>query len=316
MHFSMWIWPYARWGGFDGIGRVARRLEELEFNSITVSDHVVSASENEREGDGLGAEWPDWAVTSTFLAGVTERLRIVVCVAIPYRSPLVTAKQIATVDQVSKGRFTLAACVGWWEAEFTMLGVPHEARGAITDEYLDAMRVLWTDSKPEFHGEFVEFSDISFRPLCWQAPHVPIWVAGGTGRNPLQRLARLGDGWMPMGNDSPEVLGRAISRIRDSVSEAGRDASALEFRYTIGLGDAEPALGLLSSAIASSSGKAERGATTMSATVKGSVEEVVDTIGRYAEAGFTELAINPRGTSYNECMERIEWFASEVRPKT
>jgi len=91
MHFSMWLWPYGRWGGFDGIGRAAQRIEELGFESITVSDHTVCPTGP--EGDGLMPDWPDWAVTSAYLATITTKLRIVACVAVPYRSPLVTAKQ-------------------------------------------------------------------------------------------------------------------------------------------------------------------------------------------------------------------------------
>lgn len=119
MDFSMWLWPYGRWGGFHNMQRAARRIEQLGFSSITVSDHTVAPAG--AEGDSLLPHWPDWAVTAAALASATERPRIVACVAIPYRHPIVAAKQIASIDDLSHGRLTLAACVGWWEREFEML---------------------------------------------------------------------------------------------------------------------------------------------------------------------------------------------------
>ena len=313
MHFSMWLWPYGRWGGFDGIGRAAQRIEELGFESITVSDHTVCPTGP--EGDGLMPDWPDWAVTSAYLATITTKLRIVACVAVPYRSPLVTAKQLATIDDLSHGRLTLAACVGWWEREFDMLNVSYARRGAVMDEYLDAMRTLWTEEQPRFRGEFVSFSDLRFEPRCSQRPHVPIWIAGGAGRRSLERLWRVGDGWMPMGEDRPAQLGETIARIKDGAAQRGRDPEKLSFRYTIGVGEAEPALGLLSSAIASAKGGIVSDEPSSTVNFDGNADSVVESIHRYAEAGFTELAINPSGRSYAACMERMEWFAAEVLPQ-
>ena len=221
MKFSVWIWPYGRWGGFDGIGRAATRIEELGLDSITVSDHAVSPTG--RLGEGLMAEWPDWSVTSAFLASVTEELRIVACVVIPYRHPVPVAKQISTIDDLSGGRFTLAACVGWWKHEFELLGVRYEERGSRTDEYLDAMRALWIDERPSFSGTHISFSDFVFEPKCRQRPHVPIWIAGGAGRRSLARLWRVGDGWMPMGDDRPAALRDTIERIKDGAVVRGRD---------------------------------------------------------------------------------------------
>lgn len=314
MRFSMWLWPYARWGGIEAMGRAARRVEELGFDGVTVSDHIVCPAGP--EGSPLGPEWPDWSVLSAHLATVTRRLRIVSCVVIPYRHPLPMAKQIATIDRLSGGRFTLAACVGWWRREFEMLGVPYERRGALTDEYLEAMRVLWTDELPRFSGEFVSFSGVRFEPRCARRPHVPILVAGGDGRRSIERVWRFGDGWMPMGDGTPHALGATIQKIRQGAAARGRDPGTLRFRYTIGVGAAQPALGRLSRDIAGAGGGVVADDPGRTAVLGGGAEQVAEAVRRYADAGFTELAINPAGDSYAACLDRIEWFAAEVLPLT
>jgi probable F420-dependent oxidoreductase len=312
MRFSLWLWPYGRWGGIGGMVDAARRAEEAGFHSISISDHTICPTGP--EGDGLMAEWPDWAVLSSALAMATTRLRIVACVVIPYRHPVISAKQISTIDWLSHGRLTLAACVGWLEQEYAMLGVPFGRRGQITDEYLEAMRRLWTEDEPRFEGSHVSFSDLRFEPKCHQQPHVPIWIAGGDGPKSIGRTIRIGDGWMPMGNDKPAALGETIARIQEGVARAGRDPSALTFRYTIGLGESERALGLLSGEIARAGGGIESDDPSSTPVFSGAADEVAAAVERYAAAGFTELAINPAGTSFEECMDRVDWFAAEVLP--
>lgn len=304
MRFSLWLWPYDRWGNSTTMMRAAQRAESLGFDSVTVSDHVVCP--RGPEGAGVTPVWHDWSVLSTALACHTTRLRIVSCLVVPYRSPLTVAKQIATIDEVSGGRFTLAAASGWLRPEFEMLGVAHRQRADITDEYLRAMRVLWTEKQPRFDGRFVSFSDIVFQPTCVQKPHVPIWIAGGWAPRPLRRLLELGDGWMPMGGDLDAGLADRVARIKDDASRGGRDPDSLDFRYTIGIGRAEEALQSISGSI----GVAQP-------TAVGSLESaeaVATAVERFGRAGFTELAINFSGRTADECFEQLEWFGAEVLP--
>jgi alkanesulfonate monooxygenase SsuD/methylene tetrahydromethanopterin reductase-like flavin-dependent oxidoreductase (luciferase family) len=278
--FSLWLWPYDRWQGLDAMAEAARRAEELGFASVSVSDHTICTTGP--ESDGVTPFWPDWSVLSTYLATRTNRIRILTSLVVPYRPVLPTAKQIATIDLVSGGRFILAAAVGWLRPEFEMLGVSYEQRGSITDEYL-------------------------FEPKCVQEPHVPIWVAGGAGPAPIRRLLELGDGWMPMGGDLDSELREAILRIKERALERGRDPDALTFRYTIGIGEANPALESISKSIS-----VDDPATVGRA---GSPEAVADQIARFERAGFTELAINFSGGSAAEVMDQLDWFGSEVLPK-
>jgi probable F420-dependent oxidoreductase len=269
---------------------------------VSVSDHTITTTGP--ESAGMGDEWPDWSVLSAYLATQTTTIRILCSLVIPYRPVFPTAKAIATIDVLSRGRFTLAAAVGWLRQEFEMLGVAYEQRGSITDEYLRAMKVLWTEDEPAFSGRHVHFSDIVFEPKCVQEPHVPIWVAGGGGRGPVERLLELGDGWMPMGGDTGNELRDTIARIKEQAVARGRDPENITFRYTIGVGSVNAALASISKSIAVGD-PAALGAD-------GTPEGVAAEIARFEAAGFDELAINFSGESASEVMEQLDWFGEHV----
>jgi probable F420-dependent oxidoreductase len=304
VNFSLWLWPYGRWGGLEPMALAAQRAEALGFASVSVSDHTVCP--RGPDAAGVTSVWPDWSVLSTYLALHTSTIRILTTLVVPYRPVLAAAKQIATIDWISGGRFTLAAAVGWLKREFEMLGVSYADRGAITDEYLRAMKVLWTEDEPEFSGRHVHFSDIVFEPKCAQSPHVPIWVAGGTGSGPVRRLIELGDGWMPMGGGLDDHLRESVLRIKDQAAAAGRDPSAITFRYTIGIGTANAELQSISQSISVDEPAAVGN--------DGTPESVAAEIAAFEAAGFTELAINFSGESAPEVMEQLDWFAVEVMP--
>jgi probable F420-dependent oxidoreductase len=305
MRFSLWLYPYGRWGSLGAMAGAAARAEQLGFSSISISDHIVCPTGPER--DGVTPVWYDFFVLSTYIAGHTSRIRLVGCLVLPYRRLLPMAKQIASLDVVSEGRFTLVACVGWLKQEFEMLGVPYEQRGDITDEFLNAMKVLWTSPDPTFRGRYCQFHDILFEPKCVQQPHVPIWI-GGSGPRALRRVVQMGDGWMPMGDDPPFSLADTISSIRERAAAQGRDPANLDFRYTVGIGEAESALRSISHKI----GVDEPARAKMPTPT--SVEDVARTITQFKEAGFTELCLSFAWSSPSEYLERIEWFMSEVKP--
>lgn len=305
MRFSLWLYPYGRWGSLEAMGEGARRAEQLGFSSISISDHIISPVGP--DAAGVTPVWYDFFVLTTYIAGLTDRVRLVGSLVLPYRRLLPMAKQIASVDVASRGRFTLVACVGWLRHEFDLLGVPFHERGAITDEYLRAMQVLWTQESPTFEGKYCRFSDIVFEPKCVQHPHVPIWI-GGSGNRAIDRLLQYGDGWMPMGDESTESLGAAVKSIKERATSQGRDPEKLEFRYTLGVGQAEAALRSISQSI----NVDEPAVATMRNPE--STDDVAETIGRFRDAGFTELCISFAWNSPNDYLERIEWFATRVMP--
>jgi len=287
------------------MSRGARRAEELGFSSISISDHIICPTGP--DAAGVTPVWHDFFVLTTHIADRTEHIRLVGSLVLPYRRLLPMAKQIASVDVVSGGRFTLVACVGWLQHEFNLLGVPYHERGAITDEYLRAMKILWTEDAPRFGGKYCRFSDIVFEPKCVQHPHVPIWI-GGSGRRAIERLLELGDGWMPMGDESIDALRIAVDEIKERAEARGRGAAAREFRYTLAVGEGESALRSISHSIHVD----EPPVATMRNPE--SADEAAETIGRFKAAGFTELCISFAWNSASDYLERMEWFATRVMP--
>ncbi len=308
MRFSLWLYPYGRWGGLDAMRSGVRRAEELGFASISVSDHIICPTGPAEAG--VTPVWYDFFVLATHVADATERMRIVGTLVLPYRRPLLMAKQVASLDVASDGRFTLVACTGWLEREFQLLGVPWRERGAMTDEYLRAMRRLWTEKAPRFDGKYTSFSDIIFEPKCIQRPHVPIWIGGSDRPRPIERLLELGDGWMPMGDERPEKLRESIARIKDRAQARGRDPDSLEFRYTLGIGEAEASLRSISHSI----GVDEPAEVELSGSAGESPDQIAEAVARFADAGFDELCLSFAWDSPSAFIERIEWFAAEVMP--
>ena len=158
----------------EGITAFARLAEEHGFDSLWVSDHVVvprslgSRYPYNREGAfPIPPEVPfqEPIATLLFVAGVTQRAKLGTTVlVVPMRNPVVTAKQLATLDVLSNGRLVLGVGAGWMQEEFEALGVPFEQRGARASEYIRLYKALWTEDNPSFHGKFWQIEDIGFSP--------------------------------------------------------------------------------------------------------------------------------------------------------
>lgn len=149
---------------------------------------------------------------------------------LPYHHPVRIAKALATLDVISKGRVLCGIGVGWMEDEFNRLGVPFTERGAITDEYLRAMQVLWTEETPRFIGRYVAFAEARSEQKPVQRPYSPLLI-GGSGPRALRRAVELGDGWYPMTGNPAEVRA-GIAPIRELALARGPDPAALLFGYT------------------------------------------------------------------------------------
>ena len=169
------------------------------------------------------APWPDPLMWMAFMAGVTTTLKFATGILIvPQHNPVVAAKQIATLDNMSKGRVLLGIGVGWLKEEFDAIGVPFDDRGRRTDEYVAVMRELWTSDSPTFHGEFINFDDAYCLPQPAQ-DSVPI-IVGGDTKIAARRAGRLGDGYFPARGAPAELLDLA----RRTAEEHDRDPDALE----------------------------------------------------------------------------------------
>src|SRR5262247_2187637 len=234
-------------GGPDGLLAVAMKAEALGFAHVTANDHlVVPNSIASRYPYTATGEWPgarageclEQVTVLGFLAAATSRIRLVTSVmVVPQRPAVLAAKALATVDVLSHGRLTVGVGVGWLDEEFRALAAPPFAeRGAVTDEFLAAFHELWTSDAPRFAGKHVAFSDIRFEPKPVQKPRPPIWV-GGESRVALRRVARLGDGWYPVGNnpreplDTPARYAEKRARLEAEAAKAGRDPRIIAQAY-------------------------------------------------------------------------------------
>ena len=296
----------------DALASIAGLGDRLGFYCMVAPDHILmprqvdsvypySVTGNILAGGNSGAgEWPEQITSLAFLAGVTERIRLVTSVMIvPYRNPLLCAKMLATLDMLSKGRLVVGAGVGWMEEEFRLLDAPPFAeRGAATDEYLRAFIELWTSDSPSFEGKFVQFSDLIFLPKPVQKPHPPIWI-GGQSRAALRRAARLGNAWHPVGAIpaaplEPEELKESLDYMRRHAERAGRDPSEIQVSMKAPLYDAS-----------SDSGGGRR-------RFSGPTDAVLQDIQTYADVGVTHLIFDFRSPHHSETEERMAQFSEEV----
>jgi len=201
-----------------GMKLFAEEAESLGFDSIWVTDHVIVPRERnmlykERMLDPLS--------TLTYLAAVTSRMRIGTSVIVlPYRHPAFVAKAVATADLLSGGRVIFGAGVGALEGEFHALGANFAERGAVADEYLRAVRALWTDPDADFKGKYATVQGMRFSPLPAQTPHPPVWIGGSTKRAG-RRAVELGDGWHAT-NVTPEQFSDIAAHMRHLSTMRGR----------------------------------------------------------------------------------------------
>jgi probable F420-dependent oxidoreductase len=218
----------------DGAIKSALLAEELGFESLWATDHVVVPtrydsvypySESGSMGNDVGDAFPDPLVWLAFAAAATHRIRLATGVLVlPQRNPVVLAKQAATLDRLSGGRLTLGVGTGWLAEEFAAVGVEFARRGRRHDDYLTAMRELWTAQPATVHTEHVDFSAVISRPRPVQ-PSIPI-VIGGSGPRSVRRAALLGDGLFPAGL-SVDAVEATIALLREETERAGRDQDAV-----------------------------------------------------------------------------------------
>lgn len=210
----------------------AEMTERLGYHSLLTSDHVaVTPDVSER----YPAPFYEPLSTLGWLAGVTSRIAIGSTVAIlPYRHPLETARAYANIDRLSGGRLIFGVGIGWAAEEFAALGVRHDRRGALTDEYLDIIRRHWTEDHVSHDGTYT-FSDVDTRPRPVQQPHPPIWV-GGSSDAAFRRTARFATGWHPLRLRASWLESKGIPRLAAAAEEAQRPmpeiCPRIQFRIT------------------------------------------------------------------------------------
>jgi len=221
---------------------LALLAEELGFESLWTVEHVVvptgyqSAYPYSADGKMAGAEHtpiPDPLIWLAYVAGATTSIRLGTGILIlPERNPLILAKEVATLDRLSRGRVELGVGVGWLKEEFDALGVPFERRGQRTDEYIDVLRRLWREPETAYQGEFTNFAALKSYPKPTQEGGPKIHIGGHT---PVaaRRAGRLGDGFFP--GRSGDDLVALLDEMHKAAADAGRDPDAIEVTAGMGL---------------------------------------------------------------------------------
>lgn len=207
---------------------LGRALEERDFESLFIAEHTHIPVKRESRWSG-GGELPrkyyrtlDPFVALTAAALVTERLVVGTGILLVIqRDPIITAKEVASLDLVSGGRVVLGVGAGWNREEMRNHGTDPETRMALLRERILAMKEIWTKDQAEFHGRFVNFDPIFSWPKPVQRPHPPIFV-GGSGPGTLDRVVEYGDAWMPTYGLGVDEIARRITELGRRAAEAGR----------------------------------------------------------------------------------------------
>ena len=228
------------------IRAVAVAAEEARFATLWSGEHVVLVDEPRSRypysADGTiavppDADWLDPLLGLTFAAAVTNRIGLATGVLLlPEHNPVLAAKQAATLDVLSGGRFTLGVGIGWSADEFAALGVPFTRRAQRTAEYAAVMRTLWADDAASFDGEFTRFEAVRVYPKPVRARRIPI-VMGGNSDPALQRVAAFGDGWYGF-NLQTDAVAERIGVLAGCCQQHGRDLG--ELTVAVALSDGHP----------------------------------------------------------------------------
>ena len=261
-------------------------VEELGYTHILAYDHVLGANPDRPEGfQGpytFATPFHEVFVLFSFMAAITQRVEFVTGILIlPQRQTALVAKQAASLDVLSGGRFRLGVGIGWNPVEYVALNERFDTRGRRVEEQVAVMRKLWTEPLVTFEGKYHQIPDAGINPLPIQQP-IPVWF-GGYVDAVLRRIARIGDGWMP-GYRTADKAAPDLEKLHQYLEEAGRPADAL------GL---EPRLHY----------------------DKGNPDEWMDVMEGWRKAGATHLSINTMGCGFENpaahmaALERFAKFA-------
>ena len=215
------------WATPANLLEIARRAEELRYDSLWTFQRLLHPADGDWGASYRAVQDP--LISLAYVAAATERIRLGVAVVnAPFYAPIVLAKQLTTLDQVSAGRLDVGLGLGWAAEEFTAVGVAQQRRGARLDEFVDCLRAIWADDPVRFDGEFYQVPAARVDPKPVQRPHPPILLGGGAERA-LRRAGRLADGWISASRHDLRHIGEDIGLIKEAAGQAGRDPDALRF---------------------------------------------------------------------------------------
>lgn len=324
MEFGIMV-PTFSWENLDykttaKIKEFAVKSEALGFHALWVAEHFLAAP-------GLyGTAWLSPILCLAHMAAVTKEIRIGTNILIlPIRNPVVTAKEIATIDALSGGRYVMGVGVGWDLHEFEVVGVGFSERGGRTDEALAVIKRLLTEPRVTHHGRYYRFDDVTIEPRPPRLP--PVWVAGGskikTSLSPdppeiaptvLRRIAQA-DGWTARGAGTQEMVKEDWRKISAYCRANGRDPatlvfSHLNFLHLVSTTDREEALRVQRPYFERAMGAHRSWETLQQCYFSGTTPEIVERIKDLERAGLQHMVLCP--LDYD--LEQLERYASEIVP--
>jgi probable F420-dependent oxidoreductase len=273
----------------EAAATIGTAAEQAGFDSLWTVEHVVVPREyastypysgNGKMPGGSDFDIPDPLIWLTWVAARTTTLRLGTGVVIlPQRNPVILAKEVATLDMLSGGRVELGVGIGWLEEEFDILGASFPDRARRTEEYIEAMRALWSQDAATFAGETVTFAEAISRPRPVDR-RVPVHI-GGHSPAAARRAGRVGDGFFPAKGDVPTLVGE----MRKAAEEAGRDPDAIEV-------------------------------TASGAALLAGGEAALDEVGRLADLGVSRLVVPPMTYNPTKVGEALARFGEDVIART
>lgn len=319
------------------IRRVAKRAEELAYDALWVHDFLAWTSYQDRTHVSCGsleaveAAGPDHppiffeSLTNlAYLAAATDKIRLGVAVlCLPFRNPIIAAKQVACIDVLSEGRLILGIGVGaarvTHNVDFEVLGVSRTDKYARSRDYFRAMRTIWTEQTPAYEGDFISFPETQIDPKPVQKPHPPIWVGGG-GPKSVDIAAEYATGWLPPWID-PEQYPARIQGLYDAAAAKGR----ADVKFDIGtevyvcvartteeaVANSRHTLSVLTEGFADD---ATPGAIQATGLV-GSTDDVGEKLRRYVDAGVKHYEMKFVYHTVDHLIEQLEMFEQEIMPK-
>lgn len=290
MKFGLLIPNFGAAVAGETIAASARLAEELGFDSVWTTDHVLMPAEMPEPYGNL----IESLTALTIAATATSKVRLGTSIIVtPQREPVLLAKQLAGIDVISGGRVILGAGVGWLEQEFNYLGAEYENRGRRFDEGLALMRALWR-GEGSFRGQFRTIENALFAPLPVAGDRLPVWI-GGNSRLAIRRAASVADGWHPVGL-TPSELATGLADLRDAAN--GRPVTA-SLRANIELLD---------------EGESAKGYAAPGHVLRGTASEIAAELKAYQNTGLEYAVLWLFHESWDDLEGKVRLFASEVMP--
>lgn len=320
LYLPTYAWPDLTFDQADRTKEIAGRAEQLGFDTLWVAEHFLVAP-------GLyGAVWMSPLLCLAHAASVTRRIRLATgTLILPYYHPVTLARQIQTLHHLSGGRFVFGVAPGWDRGEFEALGMRLEERGRRTDEILDAVRRLLTETDVRVDGRYYRFGPITMEP---RLPRLEVWVGGGgkvqTALSPdqtsippavLRRIAQS-DGWLARAAGTQQMVKDDLQAVRAYLREQGRDPDSLQyghlnFAHLVDTDDREKALREQRPRFERVMGSHRSFEQLQASYFLGTTREIVERIADLERAGIQHLALAP--LDYD--LEQVERFAREILPR-